>query len=176
MFYTAEIEDRVKIGVKHLDMEGEVWRRVEERYVGRMLEDTSICILVTRVVSICEYRVFEEFLVAEVRFEMLLFKFLRDEVVCGQIAEQSDEGMRLCVPFFDRLGVKESSLPSVCERVVVDDGGERQRMWVWVYKNNRLYFRKGDDVRFRIKEVGRRTLSVSCSLGETGLGPLAWWI
>lgn len=59
--------------------------------------------------------------------------------------------------------------------VSVSDGKEHQLSWVWIYKENKLYFRKDEDVRFRVGNVGEK-LAVMCDLSEMGLGPLSWWI
>lgn len=176
MFYIGEIRDRIRISLTSEDKEQEVARRLREKYVGGVLEDSSICILLIRVVRIYDYRVSDEFLIAKVRFEMLFFKFLRYEVIFGRVLEQNDDGMKLGIPFADGLDVKKNNLPVVSEKVYVSDGKERQLSWVWIYKDNRLYFRKDEDVRFRVEDIREQPLEVMCNLNEVGLGPLSWWM
>lgn len=172
MFCTVEISDSVRIALLH-DREAEVRRMLEQKYIGNAL-DGGICILLMGIVSVDEYRVSDEFLVARTRFSMLLFKFFRNEIVHGRIVEQSESGMRLGMPFFSALSVQRSALPVVSENVCVSDGKEHQSAWVWIYKSSRLYFRKDDEVRFRVGDA-RAGPQVACDLSEMGLGPLSWW-
>ncbi|AFM98763.1 DNA-directed RNA polymerase subunit E' [Encephalitozoon hellem ATCC 50504] len=177
MFYSVEIEDRIKISLENgLEKEKEVFEKLKRKYVGRILEDGSICIVVMSIVNVCEYKVYDEFLLAKVEFEALLFKFFEYEVVCGTILEQKEDGMRLCVPFFSDLFVKRSGLPDVTERAYVSDCGEKQLAWVWMYRGNKLYFRRNAYVRFRVLGSEEKSPFVLCDLGEAGLGPLEWWI
>ncbi|CAD26370.1 DNA-DIRECTED RNA POLYMERASE III 25KDA POLYPEPTIDE [Encephalitozoon cuniculi GB-M1] len=176
MFYSAEIEDRVKISLSHLEKEKEVFEELKRKYVGRMLGDCSICILVARVMEVYEYKVCDEFLIARVWFEVLLFKFFEGEVVCGEILEQSEEGMRLGVSFFSELWVTKSGLPPATEKVYVNDCGEKQLVWVWIYRGSKLYFRRNAHVRFRVLDNEKGSSTVLCVLNEAGLGPLEWWV
>lgn len=176
MFYTAEITDKIKISLCQEDQEKEVVRRLEEKYMGKMLDDSSICILLTRVIEVHEYRILDEFLIAKMRFEMLLFRFFGHEIVHGKILEQNADGLRMKIPFFSELLAKRKNLPAVSESVCVTDGKEKQLAWAWLYKDSRLYFRKDDDVRFRIKEIEGVPPYVACDFSEVGLGPLSWWM
>ncbi|AFN83480.1 DNA-directed RNA polymerase subunit E' [Encephalitozoon romaleae SJ-2008] len=177
MFYTVEIEDRIKVSLESsLEKEREVFEELKRKYVGRVLEDGSICVLVVRVANVHEYKVCDEFLVARVEFEALLFKFFKYEVVCGTILEQNEDGIKLGVPFFSSLFVKKGDLPDMTEKVHVSDCGENQLAWVWIYRGNKLYFRRNACVRFRVLGCKEKSSLVLCSLGEAGLGPLEWWV
>lgn len=176
MFYSVEAEDRIRISLLGKEREKEVFEELKRKYVGRILEDASICVLVTRVVGVHEYKVHDECLIAKVGFEMLLFKLFKDEVACGQITEQNEEGIGLGVSFFDELRVRREDLPAVCEKVHVNDGGERRLAWAWVYKGSKLYFRRGAEARFRVLDGDRGSAAVLCDFSETGLGPLEWWV
>lgn len=115
MFYIAEIKDRIRISLTSQDKENEDMRKLLEKYINSMLKDSSVCFLLTKIIKIDEYRVVDEFLVAKVRFEMLLFKFLRREILHGRILEHNESGTRLGIPFFDGLKTDKNDLPAVSE-------------------------------------------------------------
>ncbi|ADM11994.1 DNA-directed RNA polymerase subunit E' [Encephalitozoon intestinalis ATCC 50506] len=177
MFYSAKIEDKIKISLNsNVEKKREVFEELKKKYVGRTLENTSMCVLIERVIDVYEYKVYDEFLVAEVEFEALFFRFFKDEVGCGTILEQNEKGIRIGVSFFHNLWAKKDFLPSVSEKAYVSDCGEKQLAWVWIYRENKLYFRRKSCIRFRVLHPEEKSSLVLCGLNEAGLGPLEWWV
>ncbi|KAH9411003.1 putative RNA polymerase III [Ordospora pajunii] len=174
MFYTMWFEEDVKIPLSSEMKEREVLEVLKSKYVGKIIEGFGVCVVVTECAGVDEYQVYDEFLAAHAKFEMLLFKFFRDEVMHGEILSQDCEGIRLGIPFFDEMRVRKENLAEGSEMVYVNDGGEKKAAWVWVYKNNRFYFRRKSKVRLRVL-WDCADACVMCDFKEMGLGPIDWW-
>ncbi|KAM0671240.1 subunit E' of DNA-directed RNA polymerase [Ordospora colligata] len=174
MFYTMWFEEDVKIPLSSEMKEKEVFEVLKRKYVGKIIEGFGICVVITECARVEEYQVYDEFLAAHAKFEMLLFKFFRDEVMYGEILEQNSEGIRVGISFFDEIQVKKDNLAEGSEMVYVSDGGEKKAAWVWIYKGNRFYLRRKSKVRLRVL-WDCTDGCVMCDFKEMGLGPIDWW-
>jgi DNA-directed RNA polymerase III subunit RPC8 len=169
MFLIGEVVDRVKVSILPRDREEETRSALAKKYIGKVVEGTGVALRLLGVLKIHEYKIVEDFLIAKVTFQMLFFKLLRQEIVCGTIVAQDGNGIVVRTPFHSNITVPACSLPSNCEMAWKD----RSMTWVWTYKGNKLPFRTGDVVRARIEN--EEQTSIVASFSEMGLGPLSWW-
>lgn len=176
MFAISEIEDKIELAPSLEAFNKDIIRIIDKRYIKKYTEDLGIGISRIDEIEINEQRLVQDFVVATVKFKMLFYRFIRDEVLTGSVISQSQVGVFVSIKFFDRIVVEQEYLPEENEPTnILDEGNVKNFAWVWKYKGNRLIIRNGEMVRMKVLGYNKKDGRLHCSFKDPGLGPMSWW-
>ncbi|KAF9764673.1 DNA-directed RNA polymerase III subunit rpc8 [Nosema granulosis] len=176
MFAISEIEDKIELAPSLGCFYSDIVKIINKRYIKKHTLDVGIGIKLFKDFEICEQRLVQDFVLATVKFKMLFFRFIRDEILIGKVISQSQVGVFVSLEFFDRILVEQTHLPEENEPTnILNETNEKHFAWVWVYKGNRLVIKNGETVRMKVLHYDKKDGKLRCSFKETGLGPISWW-
>ncbi|KAJ7272587.1 polymerase III polypeptide H [Mycena haematopus] len=178
---------------------------LNKKYANRILHDVGLCICVFDITEAGEGKVRygDGFLWYKVVFRMVIFRPFASEVILAKVMSSDRYGIRLTLGFFDDIYVPVAYLPQPnafdpnepahfwlpnSETTELLDSPTVDRMWI----------DKGEVVRVRVEadefyddEPGpikmtdgvqvvreaqvRAPFTITASMAEQGLGPMAWW-
>lgn len=176
MFAISEIEDKIELAPSLKSFHDDIIRIIDKRYIKKHTEDLGIGISRIEDIEIDEQRLVQDFVVATVKFKMLFFRFIRDEILTGSVISQSQVGVFVSIKFFDRIVVEQENLPDENEPTnILDEANVKNFAWVWKYKGNRLIIKNGEMVRMKVLSYNKKEGRLHCSFKDPGLGPVGWW-
>jgi DNA-directed RNA polymerase subunit E'/Rpb7 len=170
MFVISELQDLVEIKASSLDKKQDLLDTLRAKYFLKFVCGVGVSVHVNKILEILEFEIKSEFLVANVIFELIFYKFYEGEVACGKIIKQEEEKITVEDSLSVVYEINAMDLFENCEFETINDNCK----WMWNYKGNHLPFQNGDIVRFKIKSQ-RNDDIVEGSMDEQGLGPIKWW-
>jgi len=141
----------------------------------------------------------------KVLFRLVVFRPFASEVIFGKVKSSSEDGIRVTLGFFDDIHIPRIYLPTPCafdpsERSyfwLPDGEGLTPSEMLDSPLTQRMYIDQGEAMRLRVEadnfyddepgppkaaegvqiaQVPKRSpYTITCSIAEQGLGPLAWW-
>lgn len=171
MFVITELEDCIEIRASSREKELDVLKGLCQKYTGKFADGLGLCVCVCEPLSVLEYKICSDILMATTRFQAMFQRFYSDEVCIGRICRQSEERMVIGDGLFDGYEIQPHGLFEGCEF----EPGPGTGRWIWNYKGNRLVFSIGDTVMFRVRGMRFDDCVVEAAMDEQGLGPIVWW-
>lgn len=171
MFVLTEIEDIIEIRVSTPDRKQAIIDKLQQKYSNKVVGDLGISLFVTNIIEILEYEIQSEMLLVSVVFEMVFYRFYRDEIIFGKVKRQEEEKIIVVDKMLFEYTVNACDLFDNCE-FEADEGNST---WIWNYKDNKLPFTSDGQVRLRIKTYKIEENICEALMNEQGLGPLCWW-
>jgi len=202
MFITVEVTNIVEIRPHEFQpaestpeyLEKLLTTKLSRLYVNRILIGSGLVITIYEIISCGEGHIKPGTALTcfTMKFKLVCFRPLVDEVIVGKIASMSPEGIRVTLGFFDDIwipleGMKENSKYDVM-----------RKCWVWDFDGTEMLYELDDEIRFRVssekfsevvanpavgdvaateevKHVEKSAYTVAGSVVEQGLGILDWW-
>lgn len=177
MFIQVTLQDKIYIHPSHKDKKLAVEEAIEQKYCNKYIPDQGLSIAIKNITKIISYQIIDGYLLADVIFDLILFKFFENEIITGKIISQDEDHIKISTPFCNII-IKEDDFMEDCEKVhIMPEGGTKTcLLWCWYYGNEKFYFKNNDKVRVRVKKVVEKPFTVYGSLNEQGLGPIDWWM
>eukprot|EP00747_Dinoflagellata_sp_TGD_P178837 gnl/TRDRNA2_/TRDRNA2_28582_c0_seq1.p1 gnl/TRDRNA2_/TRDRNA2_28582_c0~~gnl/TRDRNA2_/TRDRNA2_28582_c0_seq1.p1 ORF type:complete len:218 (+),score=36.07 gnl/TRDRNA2_/TRDRNA2_28582_c0_seq1:66-719(+) len=194
MFVLVLIDDNIAIKPDQFrfDTREQLKRRIQQKYVDRVIPNVGLCIEFYDFVRIKDAIIYpgdgnkslgEAYF--KVEFNLIVFRPAVDEWLTGSIAGSYEWGIRVSLGFFHDV-----SIPSTNLRVpYVFDPTCKQ--WVWQYRNTEtrevinFFYEKDELIRFRVVDLkfplASRPENKDCpmevigSVDRDGLGCVSWW-
>lgn len=170
MFVIAELLDTVEIKASSQDKVASVIEKIQQKYIGKLVDELGLGIHFHEMKEISEYFIKSEILAANVRFEIIFYRFYYDEVLEGKVIFQDEDRIVVSDNFFNKYEAQSMDLFDNCE---FDESNGN--CWVWNYKGNKFVISNGTIVKFKIKRMRFEDTTVEICINDQGLGPKSWW-
>jgi len=197
MFVLSELKSILKLNPRGFDksLEQQVKDELNHKLSNRILLNVGLCIALYDILEIGESHILpgDGSAHTKVRFRMLVFRPIDEEIIGGKIKSCSREGVTVTLGFFDEIFIPAENLqhPSRYE--------ETENVWVWEYPleegHHDLFMDPGEQLRLRItsqsftdvgpkddskdqetkQEDRKPSYSVKATINEPGLGLISWW-
>lgn len=172
MFVLTEIQDKIEIPVSSKDKSKDIFIRLNKKYANRFIKNVGLGICIHSLKKIHHYRMKNELIMATVDFFAIAFKLYDNELLCGKIAIQNDNGVGIEVGVYGSIFVPKKNMSDEFEVVSKDTNNGKVFYWFWRYKEHKLYFVNDEMARLKIKATDK---VLEGRIDEAGLGPLSWW-
>jgi len=200
MFVLSELKNIVKLHPRGFtkSLEQQIKDELNYKLSNRILIDVGLCICLYDILEIGESHIMpgDGSAHTKVRFRMLVFRPMKEEIIVGKIKSCSPEGVGVSLGFFDEIHIPADCLQHPARY------DERDNVWVWEYpledgQHHDMFMDPGEQIRFRVIEqtftdAGPRresakndeeikqedrvpSYAVKATINEPGLGVLSWW-
>jgi DNA-directed RNA polymerase III subunit RPC8 len=162
---------------------------LNKRFANKVIHEAGLCVCVFDVLEMGDAYILAgdagAHLIAQ--FRLVVFRPFVNEVLIGKVKQQSRDGLKLTLDFFDDIEVPDGQLPSP------STFDEVQQRWSYGYAQEDgsvtdLPIYTGEQIRLRIVSehfvdvhatfpplTDVPPYSLVASINGHGLGPLRWW-
>lgn len=193
MFELALLKDKVRVSPEMLTEQCPLAQVVKlelnKRFANKVIHDVGLCVCVFDVLEVGDAYILPGDAGAHsiVRFRLVVFRPFVNEVLIGKVKQQTQDGLKLTLDFFDDLEVSDGHLPTP------SNFDEVQQRWSYGYAQEdgsvtELPIYTGELIRFRVVSehfvdvhaafpplTDVTPYSLTASINAHGLGPLRWW-
>jgi len=184
MFILVELQDNLQVLPKKFkeDKFKLFKRTLNRRYANKVVHNIGLVICVQDIIHCSAGNIDSEVGGAnfKVRFNLVVFRPVIDEVIEVRVKSQSEDGIVVGTDFFSDIFITKKSMktPSVFSL-------EKQQ-WYWLYdEENKMYIEKDNTVRVQIIEEkftdankldeNSAPYQLTATIKPDGLGPVHWW-
>ncbi|KAJ1499343.1 hypothetical protein HMI54_011369 [Coelomomyces lativittatus] len=184
MFVLSEFKDTIVIHPKdlHLPKRTTIEHTIHKKYTGKLFHQVGMCIALFDLLHVGDGIVqhSEGSAYFKVRFQLIVFRPSRGEIINAQILSSDENGIRASTGFFDDIFIPPDCLPKPHRY------DESEHVWIWEYEENSLYLDPGDILRLQVKDMifeevrtaekkDHALMKVIGDITSQGLGSLSWW-
>ncbi|WUR04038.1 DNA-directed RNA polymerase III subunit [Vairimorpha necatrix] len=175
MFVESKLEDSLKIYFSS-KTDKSIQNILTLKYRNKFVPEVGLGIFIKNNYQILEKKCVEDYILYKIHFNIIFYRFLRDEILEGTVFLQNETGLFISIFFYDKIYVPIENLPDNSEITYIYDEKKNKKLsWVWNYKNNRFFIKTGEKIKFKVIKYDEENKIMLASLNESGLGPLTWW-
>jgi len=151
MFELAKMHDVVHIAASELGtpLLQAINDALSDKYLSKVVPNLGLCIAIYDVVRIGESHLYTGNAAhhTDVDFRVVIFRPFVGEVLMGKMVSCDETGVRISLDFFDEIYVPSNMLQPASE------WDEREKVFVWKYGDDSLYFDMLNKVFFRVDQL-----------------------
>lgn len=177
MFVESKLEDYLNYHPKDENKQEAFINILSKKYINKYTSDLGLGIYLHKNIKIIEQRCVEDYILCKIIYNIIFFRFLRDEILEGKVVLQNAEGIFISIYFFDKIFVSKEYLPEVSQITYIYDEDKKNKIlvWIWIYKDTKYVIRNDDVVRFKVIKYDNGDQIIRASFNNPGLGPVSWW-
>lgn len=175
MFQKLLMEDFIKIEPTNTDLGMSLNDAINKKFTNKVLINHGIGIRNQKIVKIMDKKLVHGFLVIHVKFILITYKLLNDEIVEAFISKQDETGISLTHLIVNVIFVNQLFPDTIMKYFMLKDSSDKQMCWCWTYKDNNFYFKTEQKVKCKIVSIKYNSFLIEERMNDHGLGPVDWW-